>query len=201
MKETNTNNIIMLDTDKNAKNIVTTYNSPKEKVLTVNMLTAVTHNALLQRLIDNGFDPITITISDIDIQIAPLMKNPEDVHALKNVGWFNVTNAPYHWETDSLFELSAKIADYDNEIKADERARASLRELLDTKIKGHTPEELKLGNDLNISLYEGMLIEELCEIHDITPETANQAITLSNNWEIYSDVYKSQYGYRPSFPA
>lgn len=201
MKEANTNNTIILDTNKDAKTIVTTYNSPKEKVLTVNTLTAVTHNALLQRLIDNGFNPITITIHDIDIQIAPLMKNPEDVHALKNVGWFNVTNAPYRWETDSLFELSAKIADYDNEIKADERTRASLRKLLDTKIKGHTSEELKLGNDLNISLYEGMLIEELCEIHNITPETANQAITLSNNWEMYSDVYKSQYGYRPSFPA
>lgn len=199
MREINTQNIVIVDTEATA-NISTEYDREKrETTHTVTPLVARIHNELLKRFIDAKFQPIVIRIQGEDVEIEPFSEEPYGIPTLRDIGFFGVKNAPRKWEGDSLIMLSAKIANYNDEIEADRKGKASLKEMFEKKLKGRDQEELRLGNDLNIEVWSGRTIAEACENHGVSVETGERAMRLSSDFESYSDTYKSYYGVRPSF--
>lgn len=105
-----------------------------------------------------------------------------------------------------IHSLSAFIQNYDKHRQQLIGSMQELERVYDARIKGHTLEELHLGNDINMYIYqqtkenrEKPNLTNICEHFQIALEQAETCIKLSDDWQSYSDYYKSVYNRRPVF--
>lgn len=198
--EANTNNIVIVNPNA-TEHVVTSYDNEKHKLTyTVSPLVAKIHNELLRLFVNFNFDFIIFPINDDFITITPISDAPNGATSLKDVTWFHLENAPFSWETSSLIELAGRFANYDAEVQADRERKAVLQDVYDRKIKGHSSDELNLGQDITLDMrHNGLTCAEICAKYGITAFDAESAHLLSETWDNYSGLYKELYGVKPYF--
>lgn len=106
----------------------------------------------------------------------------------------------------------------EEDMKYRDENEPKLQKFYETHIKGHTSEELKLGNDICMKAYEwhkevpkdmqtGYVFDDSLtdyylgryhsEINPCPIEVLRKAYNLANDFSFYSDYHKDVYGYRP----
>lgn len=114
----------------------------------------------------------------------------------------------YRDDMDALVNLIANLQDF---IDGQNDSSNNIQAFYDKHLKGHTSDELRRGNDLAIEMhvayndtetsYAGFTANYLAEHVEYLTETYGEdyktCFQVAEDFQHYSDWYKSLYGYRP----
>lgn len=166
---------------------------------------AVTYNELLKRLTASAFEPIELTMKCGDkILITPCAWGNE-LNTLSDIEYFLVESErlPYMGQ-NSLIEVAAELCDYESLIAKQEDEKSRCRKFFEEHIKGHTSEQLNLGNKLAINFCQRQpeitreeYLEEMADRTGKSYEMLSNAMSFSDDLSFYSDWHKDLYGFRP----
>lgn len=206
--EPNTRNTIIIDTEAK-QNITKEYHPEKQAyTITISRLTASIFNKLLSKFIETDWEKIALTMKNGDvIEIDCFSQIYENIQKLDHCEFFNINGGPNPYMcSESLTEIAGMIADYDKLVKQNANNETFLRTYYRNNIQGHTYEELRLGNDTVLKLYEADMTDADIDEDwmaangiNVSREELMTALQLSHSWEYYNDLYKSTYGHRPEF--
>lgn len=182
------------------------FENPAVEVI-ISSATAKTYNALLQKFINTNWKDITITMKNGDEITISAYIAPETEKNIRNAEWFNVyTPTNMFCDSDNLLDVAATLCNYENLLDEQNNESAKLKAFWNRNLKGHSQQELKDGNDIFITYfhkYENLLAEEtiaeIAKLRDITEDYCKTVIELAQNWDTYSDWYKSVHQVRPRF--
>lgn len=176
---------------------------------TISPLVAKTYNELLRRFIAADWEALKLEMKNGDtITIEPFFE-PYDEKCLKDVQWFLIYT-PTNLFMDSgascpgLLRAAANICDYEELLRGQQEDTKSLQKFYEKHIKGHTPDELKLGNTILINEPHDIVrnckhTPELAKKYNVSEEYYLDCITLAEDFSHYSDWYKSVHQVRPKF--
>ena len=162
--------------------------------------TAYCYNKLLSLLQTSGYQPITLTMrpSGDKVTIAPFLDpSPEQ----KLPAWYNV-NTPVHGlnlDTEDLVQLAAKLCDYEKEKQNAANEVQDLQQFYKNHIENHTKKEIRKAEDIHLYIikHPDETVETVCEHFPMSEQEIKNAVTLSENYAIYSDWHKYLFHVRP----
>lgn len=192
---------------KNATTHITESYNPVTDITTVSISTLVakTYNEILARLIKANWQEISLTMKNGDtVTIRPSMI-PCCESCIQNVEWFVVLNPTNLFlDADNLVKVAASLCSYESLLQEQKDDIVKLQKFYDSHIKGHTVEELRLGNDIVINEPSDTVLNckytpDLAEKYGVSEEHYLNCVTLAENWQSYSDWYKDVHQVRPRF--
>lgn len=173
------------------------------------------HQELTKRFKTNNWNPITLNMkTGGTVTVRPLAD--DDITTEDDVELWDVTTQleeipePNSTIKYTLEGVCCYLADFENTKTTLLKTENNLKSFYEKNLKGHTAEELKLGNqifeiiyqqsdDHNLSklLKDETLLREACEQIHMGIHTGKNALKLSMDFETYSDWFKSVHAFRP----
>lgn len=172
---------------------------------------------LIKRFNANNWNTITLNMKAVGTMTITPESDVRKIHDAKDIDLYNIdihingldqtfTNFAF-----SLEHLTSIVADFEKDAEITKKTVKDLKTYYEKHIKGHTQEELNLGNDIFSKLYS--MSSNICELLEnehlvekaikkvsVTDlEKGKHALELRNHWNTYSDGYKSIYDHRPTF--
>lgn len=174
---------------------------------TISQLVAKTYNELLRRFIAADWEAIKLKMKNGDIVTIEPCFEPDDKKCLENVQWFLVYN-PTNLFMDGcesytgLIGTAANLCDYEKLLHEQQEDMKSLQAFYEKHLKGHTHDELNLGNTILINESHDIVrnckhTPELAKKYGVSEEYYLNCINLAEDFQHYSDWYKSVYQVRP----
>lgn len=201
--DVNTGATIIIDTE--ATEIYS--EDAKTGVTTVNRTFARMYNELLKKFIDNNFAPIIVDMPTSTITINAYSDRELYISSLKDCTFFSIDNGPRPFmNSNSLVKITKFLADWENICKETEKQKADLQKFFEKKIKEHNSKMLATGNNIVITMANENktrltknLLQRFQKETGLNPDEIKTAVRLANDWQTYSDQYKTLYGSRPKF--
>lgn len=202
--DVNTNSTIIIDSDATEHY---SYNSDKTTII-ISTLCAAIYNTILKKLIENNFKPITLAMKhDKPISIHAYSDIPATT--LADCRLFEIVGGPkINMIDESLVKIASQIADWDKICLEHAFEVNSCIDFFLKHIKGHMPEEVNIGNNINAAMDEVKHIVEFdidefltayANMYKMTIEELKTCMNLAKDWDIYSTYYKNIYGVQPIF--
>lgn len=217
-KDVNTGASVIIDS-KTRQHYRKDYNN---NTVIISTLCSKIYNELLKKFQESHFEPISLNMKHYGTIVVKAMAI-EDINTLEDCELFEINNNIHPYlNSESLIAIAGMIANWDHLYNEAQEKRERCKLFYEENIKGHSKEMLELGNEIALALddqekrhhvnrlierfyndnkehLKNALIEKFQNETGLTPEQIRTALTLSKNWNIYGDMYKSAYGYKPKF--
>lgn len=149
-----------------------------------------------------------------EIIITPCFFDNDDTTDIANAEYFLIhANKLNNLGATHIENIAAILADYEQKVNELAIEKADCQKFYDRNICGKSITSLQLGNTITCEIYSLCMkssetnftkfrdtadLSDIANEHGVTTEEIREAVQLADDWDYYSDWYKSLYNRRPN---